>query len=264
MMYSSMATSVNGFDSAELLRTGIIAWSCPVPFFGDIENARLATVGINPSNREFLAEDGEELVGVNRRLPTLSSLQRSSWLDVEAVQIQELVQHCSTYFLRSPYDRWFQVLERLLTPTGYSLYAKAGGACHLDLVPYATENKWGSLSSSAQRALLAASKDALARLLRDAQLNTLVLNGQSVVREFQRLTEVNLSCTPVSPWNLPRAGGQDVKGYSYVGEVSRIAGFDLGSLVTVLGYNHNLQSSYGVTGEVVSAIGDWLARTMKE
>lgn len=263
-MYSSMATSVNGFDSARLLGTGIIGWSCPVPFFGDIENAQLATVGINPSNREFLAEDGQELVGMNRRLPTLNSLQRSSWLDVEAIQIQELVQYCSTYFLRSPYDRWFQVLERLLAPTGYSLYTKAGGACHLDLVPYATENKWGSLSSSAQRTLLAASKDALARLLRDAQLNTLVLNGQSVVREFERLTSVKLSCTLVSPWNLPRADGKDVKGYSYVGEVSRIAGFDLGSSVTVLGYNHNLQSSYGVTGEVVSAIGDWLAQKMKE
>jgi hypothetical protein len=263
-MYSSMAMSVNRFDSAELLGTGIIGWSCPVPFFGDIENARLATVGINPSNKEFLAEDEQELVGINRRLPTLSSLDRSSWLDVEAIQIQELLQHCSTYFLRSPYDRWFRVLERLLAPTGYSLYAKGGGACHLDLVPYATKCKWGNLSSRAQRALLAASKGALASLLRDAQLNALVLNGQSVVREFEKLTEVKLSATPVLLWDLPRADGKNVKGYSYFGRVSHIADVDLGSSITVLGYNHNLQSSYGVTGEVVSAIGDWLAQVLKE
>lgn len=259
-----MVACVNGLDSLKLSETGIISWSCPVPFFGDIGNAKIATVGINPSNREFLAQGGQELAEIDRRLPTLSSLDRLSWLDVEATQIQEIIQHCSTYFFRSPYDRWFRVLERLLAPTGYSLYAKAGGACHLDLVPYATEDKWGSLSNSTQRALLAASKDALARLLRDVQLNTLVLNGRSVVREFERLADVKLSCTAVSSWNLHRTGRQSVKGYSYVGSVSRIADIDLGGQITVLGYNHNLQSSYGVTGAVVAAIGNWLARTMKE
>lgn len=52
----------------------VLGWACPVPFFGHLESARLATVGINPSNLEFTTADRTELTGPPRRLPTLSSL----------------------------------------------------------------------------------------------------------------------------------------------------------------------------------------------
>lgn len=257
-MFSSMASYVNRLDSTAVSQSSIIRWSCPVPFFGEIAGATVATVGINPSSREFLSADGIELQGEERRLPTLRSLGCRSWLEVDAVQIKEILAACETYFLRSPYNRWFQVLEKVLAPAGVSLYRRGGQACHIDLVPYATNAKWGSLPLAEQRNLIEVSRDALARLLHDSQLSALILNGQSVVREFERTAEIELERCAMPEWVLPRSRGAAVRGLAYTGHVDHIGGVDIGREVIVVGYNHNLQSSFGVTSAVVSAIARWL------
>jgi hypothetical protein len=43
-----------------------------------------------------------------------------------------------------------------------------------------------------------------------------------------------------------------------------MAGIDLGRPVLVLGYNHNIQSSFGVTAKVKCAIRKWFAAVTKE
>jgi hypothetical protein len=52
----------------------VVTGSTPVVAFGDPRNASVATLGINPSWHEFLAEDGSLLSGSKRRLATLTSL----------------------------------------------------------------------------------------------------------------------------------------------------------------------------------------------
>ena len=47
--------------------TNVIRWSSPVPSFGDLSRSRVATLGLNPSNREFVDPDGQELSGAERR-----------------------------------------------------------------------------------------------------------------------------------------------------------------------------------------------------
>ncbi|MGW4461874.1 hypothetical protein [Micromonospora sp. NPDC004704] len=224
-----------------------------------MRSAIVGTVGINPSNKEFVSRDGVELDGPHRRLPTLRSLDMESWKELSTPQLRQIFDACSTYFQGVPYDRWFQVLERILAPSDTSLYRPGGGACHLDLVPYATQGKWGSLSLSHRRTLLNVTRLPFAHLLRDSNLEVLVLNGRSVLNEFERISETVLMQTAVPRWDLPRANGVNVKGLAYTGELKRIAGVDLGRSILVLGYNHNLQSSYGVTAAVMSAIGTWLA-----
>ena len=59
------------------MATDMIPWSCPVPAFGDLLNSFVATLGLNPSNREFVDEEGNELEGAARRLHTLRSLSLS-------------------------------------------------------------------------------------------------------------------------------------------------------------------------------------------
>ena len=175
----------------------MIPWSCPVPCFGDLTTAGVATVGINPSNREFLDEFGEELEGDARRLPTLKSLGLSCWADLEATQLRELINACLEYFRRNPYDRWFSTLERILQKIGGTFYGDAPSACHLDLVPYATTVKWGLLPSLDRRELMQTNIDALGLLLRDSHVEVLILNGQSVVSQFEASTGVSLN-SPVS------------------------------------------------------------------
>lgn len=257
-MYSTIALMLDRLDWASEHLDSVLEWGCPVPYFGPIEDARIATVGINPSNREFVCDRGDELVGPERRLPTLQSLGLHSWTDADADVIRSIVAACSRYFARNPYDRWFGVLERALALTAASYYSLSSPACHLDLVPFATADKWGVLPAADRDALLELSREAVARLLQDVRVDCLVLNGRSVVSQFERLAEVTLDETPMSSWDLPREGAP-VQGFAYVGRISWFSGWDLDREILVLGYNHNLQSSFGVTSEAIDAIAVWLA-----
>src|SRR6202790_4184532 len=184
-MYSPVATLIDRLELYDLGDLGVIPWSCPVPCFGDLTTARVATVGINPSNREFLDEFGIELDGESRRLPTLTSLGLSRWADVESVHLRELVSACLDYFRRNPYDRWFTTLERILVKIRSSFYGEEPSACHLDLVPYATSVKWGLLPTEDRRELIRANIDALGLLLRELSVEALFLHGPLCVFSFE-------------------------------------------------------------------------------
>src|SRR6266699_3693586 len=75
---------VRRLDAEDLGESGIIPWGAPVPCFGDLTRATVATLGLNPSNREFVDDAGRELDGPHRRLHTLKSLGLSRWSDVTA------------------------------------------------------------------------------------------------------------------------------------------------------------------------------------
>jgi hypothetical protein len=260
-MYSALTTFITQLSSSELARTSILPWSCPVPFFGGLTTAHVATVGLNPSNREFTNDDGDELIDLDRRLPTLHSLNRPRWDEVDSGSVKEVFNACRTYFARNPYTRWFGVLQRLLAPSGYSYYGEAPSACHIDLVAYATVEKWGALPSSERRALLRASADAVARLIRDSHIRLLILNGSSVLDHFQALADATLQQTEMPSWSLCRDSANSVRGYAYSGAVTSLAGVELWRTVRVIGYNHNLQSSFGVTKEVLASIAAWVQLT---
>lgn len=257
-MYSAMSTFIDRLDSGIVAGTSVIDWSCPVPFFGDLNTARIATVGINPSNLEFVDGFGQELKGSNRRLPTLNSLGREKWSEIDGGQLVEIVSACRGYFNANPYDRWFRVLEDMLRHTSTTFYGSKPGACHIDLVPYATAAKWGSLPPAERRKLLTATSDALGFLLRDSGIQLLVLNGRSVVQHFEGMANIKLTEHRMDSWSLPRGNGAHIPGFAYTGEVQVVGGVHLPTPIRVLGYNHNLQSSFGVTGAVVANIARWL------
>lgn len=253
-----MADFVDRIETERLAKHGIIPWGCPVPFFGDLIDARVATVGINPSNREFVAGNGSELIGNQRRFPTLKSLNRVSWSDIKSNHLEEITEACIDYFYRAPYDRWFKTMEKIAQAARTSLYVKGGGACHVDLVPYATHAKWGTLMQSERKALLKISARPLGNLLSESSIKILILNGRSVVSEFEQLTGTELMSSPEPAWTLPRLGGRGVRGVSYTGSIAQIGGVALKTPITVIGYNHNLQSSFGVTKDVMNSITRWV------
>jgi hypothetical protein len=81
-----------------------------------------------------------------------------------------------------------------------------------------------------------------------------------VVQEFQRLSAVSLERTVAPSWSLQRSNGRTVRGVGYWGTIDEFDGIPLGRQVVVAGFNHNLQSSYGVTREAILEIGKWLNR----
>src|SRR3990172_6519887 len=141
-MNSLVSTLLRRLDDKSLIGTGVIPWSSPVLSFGDLSTARVATLGLNPSNREFVDGDGKELDGASRRFHTLTSLGLSAWSDAKPRHLSLIAESCSDYFATNPYDTWFKRLDRVIAGLKVSYYSSLFGACHLDLVPYATAEKW--------------------------------------------------------------------------------------------------------------------------
>lgn len=257
-MYSSMARLLELLVS-QSRESRVIGWAGPVPFFGELSSARVATVGINPSNLEFVTNGGAELDEEARRLHTLGSLGISSWDAAEGAHVRALIRECESYFTRNPYRRWFDVLERSMAPSGYSYYPSGENRmCHLDLVPFATSVKWGYLPPAYRRALVDEGREAMAEFIRDSPLEFLILNGRSVVTEFEAFAGVELHAVVRDEWSLPRRDGSQVDGVLYTGKIDKLGSIDFERPVQVIGYNHNLQSSFGVTSAAMRAIGEYV------
>jgi hypothetical protein len=262
-LYPALTTLIDRLDSSKISSTGVIRWGAPVPSFGDLSEARVATLGLNPSNLEFVDRFGEELQGTLRRFHTLASLGLRSWADVDARHLRLILESCNQYFLGNPYDRWFKKLDQVVVGAGASFYNPSRRACHLDLIPYATTSKWTELSTRQRTSLLGVAGDTLGLLLRDSKVRVLILNGQSVVEQFQEAAGVSLERESMPRWSLSRRPKPNVSGLAYKGLVSAISGIPLPNEILVLGYNHNLQSSFGVTNEVIFAIRDWISQAVE-
>jgi len=263
-MYSALTTLINLLDSSTLSDTNVIQWGCPVLSFGDLSNSKVATLGLNPSNREFVDEYGNELQGSRRRFHTLKSLGLRDWSEVDVRHLGMILESCRMYFSGNPYDRWFKKLDQVISGAKVSYYDSLRGACHLDLIPYATACKWTELTPKQRSILLNIAGDTLGLVLRDSPVRLLILNGRSVVEQFQNIAGIKLDSQEMISWSLPRLSSPSVSGIAYKGMIDTIAGVMLEHKVLVLGYNHNLQSSFGVTTEVVQEIRFWIALASKE
>lgn len=263
-MNNTLSILLKRLDDPVLKANNVIPWSSPIPSFGDISKARIATLGLNPSNREFVDVDGNELDGESRRFHTLKSLGLDRWADAEACHLQLIEDTCRAYFLRNPYDGWFKKLDYLISGTEASYYDDSMTACHLDLIPYATACKWTELTRQQRLTLLEIASDTLGLLLCQSQVRVIILNGRSVIEQFQEIAEVCLEKQTMVDWSLPRRVEPGVPGFSYRGIVRQIAGIELPRDILVLGFNHNIQSSFGVTTQVTTAIRYWITQTAKE
>jgi len=216
----------------------IVGSSTPVIAFGDLFSSRAATLGLNPSSLEFLDGNGNLLTGNERRLATLESLGLSRLSEMTSRQVQTVVDECASYFERNPYRQWFNQLEPMLNAVGAS-YANRT-ACHLDLVQWATDPKWGSLDSATRRSILNEDVLFLAEQLKHEGIRYLLLNGQSVIRHFCRMFDVQL---------------RDDVTLTEDGHVAtRIVRGTLLGRIQVIGWSTNIQSSFGVTTERRQAI----------
>lgn len=242
----------------------VINWAAPIPYFGDPCKATIATVGLNPSDREFVSSEGIELNDSSRRFHTLTSLGLASWNELTLEQLESIHTCCTEYFSRNPYDAWFKPLDLLLSGTNDSFYSSLFHACHLDLIPYATGIKWAFLKTWQRESLLTMSADFLGQVLKFSPIKMLVLNGKTVVENFERACDVSFHKEPMEHWCLPRKNGNHISGFSYEGKISRMADINLGRDVYILGYNHNIQSSYGVTSSVRTSIQEWISQKAKE
>lgn len=220
----------------------IVAGSTPVVSFGDPLRARVASLGINPSSREFV-DTGVLLTGELRRLETMESLGAVPGRELDVDQARAVVRACDDYFTRNPYRRWFDPLDQVLTSAFDDGYY-TGTACHLDLVQWATDPAWGRLRDpETRRVLLEEGRAHLQALLALPNLQMVVCNGRSVIDQVIRLGLCSLA-------EVARIGRQR--------DTCRLFTGQRGGVV-FLGWTTNLQSSHGVSRPFL----DELSRTIR-
>lgn len=156
----------------------VVQGSLPVVSFGDMGRARVATLSLNPSDREFLRQDGSWLLGDQKRLESLVSLGAEHPSNLTEEQVTQVVQRCEQYFDGPWFGQWFSHLERLLKVTGVGSYLD-GSACHLDLVQWATRPKAGDIPRPDWDAMVEEDKEFLSWQLRTGMVNAVLINGAS-------------------------------------------------------------------------------------
>ena len=189
-LYGVVISLIDQLVEGTVLGNGVIPWSSPVPLFGNLSGALLATIGINPSNREFVDGTGKKLSGQGQRFHTLESLGLENWEDADTRHLEAVLESYISYFTWNPYQTWFGKLEYVLNGANASYYDSQSAACHIDLVPYATYRKWGELTGEQRSLLLEVSGHALGAILRDSPVELLILNGRSVVRTFASISQL--------------------------------------------------------------------------
>ena len=194
MCYHDMVSQLYEQFYERLRRVGSkssVVGSLPVLFFGDISSALIATVGLNPSHREYLDTEGAELtdaVGPNaRRFETLTSLGAHDRRHLSQEQCDQAIHRMRDYFKRGkPVYKWFGHLERVTASMGYSY--GAGQVVHLDLVQEATKHTYSELSPTELQRLRSADLPFLKWQLDTFPLRTVLCNGRTAYEVVRDLT----------------------------------------------------------------------------
>jgi hypothetical protein len=79
--------------------------SLPVLFFGDLFTAEVATVGLNPSDQEYLTKDGLLRDGPRQRFATIHSLRAENRASLSDDQCAEAIQWMRSYYDTGRGDR---------------------------------------------------------------------------------------------------------------------------------------------------------------
>ena len=217
----------------------VVPGSTPVLSFGDISEATVATLGFNPSHQEFLSRERCELSGPERRFETLSSLGVNSLESAPEEVLCRVVSACNNYFRGNPYRRWFDQLEPILKSVGASYYD--GTACHLDLVQWATSQKWGEIDRDVRVKLIEEDAPFLCDQLKVGSFRLLLINGSGVVQQFERMTGISLR------WAGRITGTSTASHISY-------GMLPIGT--RVVAWSVNIQSSPGVCNELRAALAN--------
>lgn len=250
-------------EHSEIKKSDVITWGAPIPSFGDASRAIVATLGLNPSNKEFVDNAGNEIGGELRRFHTLNSLNLKSWQNASDLEVKKISDSCTEYFLRNPYNSWFKSLDQLISGTSASYYNKLFHAVHLDLIPLATHSKWSDLSTQQKNVLIDLTSNILGKILRETPVKIILLNGRTVIENLQKVSKVTLNVQHMPEWDLKRENRPSIRGLAYKGFITEISQVELNRRILVLGFNHNIQSSYGVSSGVRSSIQKWITDESK-
>ena len=171
-------------STVRIPRVGIAEGTTPVISFGDYTTAKIATIGINPSIREFKTTKGQLFSSTKKRLIDHESLGIRSIQRYNKDQAEQIWQGCKDYFNGpNAYWPWFIHLEDLLQHLGASYKSSA---THLDITPWATDPVWSKLDKKSGIKLLEANISNLNHQILDSKIRTILFNGRQVYNHINQ------------------------------------------------------------------------------
>jgi hypothetical protein len=212
---------------------GITPRSTPVIWFGNYERAKVCTISINPSDKEF---------NPHSMLCSRDDLKKNDndpLDDNDAIKVKE---RCNNYFSGNPYNVWFDAFEHFLSKFGgYSYY---DGTCvHCDMVQWATTPKWSDLPADVKEKHIKNDLPIL-KLLLEKDFEVMFINGRSVVDSVSEHLNIKLSIKPASINN------KTIK--IYTGEYKR---------TKVIGWNQPLQGAVFNNFDNIDILCDLIKRS---
>lgn len=225
--------------------------STPVVAFGNPITAKLATVGINPSSREFLDAKGNLLSEDNRRLADFQSLGLRSHSEINESVAKQVLEESNGYFKRAEsVYQWFEPLQKyVLDPVGASF--SDSSAAHLDLVQWSTAPVWGAIKDPKARDLLIQDDIRfLGEMLLSGSYKILFMNGSTVVNTMLKFGLVEIEQQGFTP--LGKAGRKSALWTGRVRNTDTVC----------FGWNLNLQH-YQTTESNRESLRSWIVEQVK-
>jgi hypothetical protein len=225
--------------------------STPVVAFGNPMIAEVATLGINPSSREFLDAKGNLLTEENRRLADFRSLGIQNHAQMTSLHAEKVLENSNNYFKKdSTVYKWFEPLERFVLNTVGTSF-RDSTATHLDLVQWSTAPVWGAIKDKTARELLIRDDIRfLGQMLGAGSYRVLFMNGSTVVNTMVKFGLVDIEQQGFTP--LGKSGKTSALWTGRVRDTDTIC----------LGWNLNLQH-YQTTESNREHLRDWITSRVK-
>lgn len=164
----------------------------PVGAFGNVlgKSVWVATIGLNPALNEFYERDYQKPKSREQRLAMLHDYKLTSRADLREVDIKDAKKRSEEYFVNADreYHSYFEKLESLISRIEPRWSFVSGRVVHLDLVACPTQKRFGELSDSCRKQLIANCRVHFLEKLSNLPNKTLLLfDGASIVNEMRNL-----------------------------------------------------------------------------
>jgi len=214
----------------------IVEGSIPIVFFGNVEKAEIATLSLNPSNIEF--EHNGVRRCVDRKYLKVSDNQKLTREQAESVYHSLLL-----FFQVNPYKTWFNPMNKLFQSKGYEYYNDK--IVHLDISPWATSNKWDSLSREERESIIDTS--IIEKVIENQGIKKLFINGKTAFNVFCKTLNLKTNYIQQSTFTYTTKNGNNRSYKIYETEIfgCKVVGWNL--------YIHQ-----GCPQDLVKKINDYL------
>lgn len=181
-------------SSSDAMRAQILRDTTPVPVFGQYIDAKIVTVGINPSSNEFPT-------GKNRRLTHLSDVglpvnyYQLSLNSMSIDQAMTIENSLINYFLNDPYCDWFDYAEMVLDigfGASYKSNESQKSSCHLDIFPWVT-TQFSRLDLPVQKEFYQENAGFIKTFLTQKIIANLVILGSSTFDLIQKQLDLKIN-----------------------------------------------------------------------